>query len=110
MRSVSSILVREGPTDDAFFGTLLRRMLEDVTALYASWPVHVDDPITIYPDAGNSSFADRVASAIEKWRLRPQLCFYHTDAGGDVPAAYSERVEPVAQAIGKVCPDSITIG
>jgi hypothetical protein len=110
MRSISSILVREGPTDDSFFRVLLRRVVEDLTASYASWPVSVDEPITIYPEGGNGSFADRIGETLRESGLNPHLAFYHTDAGGDLAAAYAERVDPVAHAVSKVCPTSATLG
>lgn len=94
MRSVSCVLIREGPTDDWFLPILLRRALE--TMVIENFPSCREvQEIRSLPRAGNQH-PDSVLKALDAERGTFDVVLYHHD--GAPPAKSEETISRMTQA------------
>lgn len=100
-------LFAEGPTDYAFLGRLLPRLLEDITA--SSFPGVCDIDETIVPlDAPNEvgGRAEKIRAAALEQGEYYEILVIHSDGDSDPRVSRRERIEPGLAAIRAANPDA----
>lgn len=99
-------LFAEGPSDYAFLGRLIPRLLEDITA--ASFPGVCDIEETVEPlDAPNQpgGRAEKIRAAVAAKGEWFEILVIHSDGGGDPKVARKNCVEPGLAAVRAALPE-----
>jgi Domain of unknown function (DUF4276) len=98
---LSSVLWREGPTDERFLRPLLHKAVTDIA--YAEGKYQCDIPelqdLCSLHNEKPLPLVKRVLAALERADGSFRLVFLHTDAGGDHERARRERIAPVQNAL-----------
>lgn len=100
-------LFAEGPSDHRFLRPLLARVCQDLCLRHAINIVEIGDVLELHSphdlrdDAREYRISGAASSAASAWHI----LFIHTDGGGDVGAAFSERVEPAVARLATTLTD-----